>query len=68
MMDIDDAYNLTEVEEMDRILGKDKNYYKILDETPKYDLDLVTLFDNNDDETFSEIFNDEYEDFSEAFE
>jgi hypothetical protein len=64
-MDIDDAFDPDEEEEMDRILGDEINYFKILDDKPKYELNIKYLFDKNDS---ASDFLDKDGDFSDAYE
>ena len=51
-MDIDDAFDPSDEREMDRILGDQENYFKILDDTPEYEFNLKYLFDGDDTTDF----------------
>ena len=51
-MDIDDAFDSGDEKEMNTILGDEKNYFKILDDTPEYEFNFKYLFDGDDNTDF----------------
>ena len=65
-MDIDDAFDSGDEKEMNTILGDEKNYFKILDDTPEYEFNFKYLFDDDDNTDFD--FYDRAGDFSDAYE